>query len=462
MLKEKIIERLGEKIIEKSKEILMEESEEWAKTIISEKKREQFLEIYRRNLDETLLKKYGNEDFYDNLCQVLLADNNIDLILERCYNRDILDDESDETFFARITQEIQEESYNEVMVKNVLWHIGECAYKSFNQIKDPEHNALKNIIKREEDKTRTIIRQSQEETVKILEDHKKILSNINQAYTQKGNIIYANDITWGCKNPVRHFLGRENDIDSIKKILEQDEKTALWIYGMGGMGKTQLCRKLYFELKSKYEYIGWISYQGNLKHSLVNSINKLDKTGDLEQEYKNTISYINSFGKQLILFIDNYDTTNDYIDDIEAMQCHVIVTSRNKNPDTFTGYPLDFLDFKDCKTLFQTFYTLENNIIMNEIIHKTGYLALAVELVAKTGQKLGLSLQEYFFKLEEKGFDIRTVVKSNWDNNGEKLNTALSKHFVIVFDLTSLKSNLGGNIYIKKLFGSSLFRSLTM
>ena len=43
--------------------------------------------------------------------------------------------------------------------------------------------------------------------------------------------------------------------------------------------------------------------------------------------------------------------------------------------------------------------------------------------------------------------DIRTVVKSNWDNNGEKLNTALSKHFSIVFDLTALKSNLEA-IYI--------------
>lgn len=129
----------------------------------------------------------------------------------------------------------------------------------------------------------------------------------------------------------------------------------------------------------------------------------------------------------------------------------MIVTSRNKNPDTFNGYQLDFLDFKDCKRLFQTFYTLEDNFIMNEIIHKTGYLALAVELVAKTGQKLGLSLQEYYVKLEKKGFDIRTVVKSNWDNNGEKLNTALSKHFGIVFDLTALKSNLEA-IYILKNF----------
>lgn len=451
MIKEKIIEKMGEKIIEKSKEILLEKGEERAKEMISEKKNEHFLEIYRRNLDETLLKKYGNEDFYDDLCRVLIANNNINLLLERCYNRDILDDESDEIFLDRIMQGVQGRPYNEVMVRKVLQHIGQCAFKSFNQIKNPEHNALKNVIKREGDKTRTVIIQSQEETVSFLEDYRKILSNISQSYYQTDNIVYANDITQGCKNPVKHFLGRENDIDSIIKILNQHEKNALWIFSMGGMGKTQLCRKLYYELKSQYEYIGWISYQGDLKHSLVSSIKKLDQTEDLEQEYKNAISYINSLGKRLLLFIDNFDTINDCIDDIEAMQCHVIVTSRNKNPDTFTGYQLDFLDFKDCKTIFQTFYTLEDNMIMNEIIHKTGYLVLAVELVAKTGQKLGLSLQEYYSKLEEKGFDIRTVVRSNWDNNGEKLNVALSKHFGIVFDLTALKSNLEA-IYILKNF----------
>lgn len=125
MLKEKIIEKLGEKIIEKSKEILLEKGEEQAKVMLSEKKKEHFLGKYRRNLDESLLKKYGNQDFYDDLCLVLLANNNINLLLERCYDRDIVDDESDEVFLNRIIQGLQGKPYNEVMVRKVLQHIGE-------------------------------------------------------------------------------------------------------------------------------------------------------------------------------------------------------------------------------------------------------------------------------------------------------------------------------------------------
>lgn len=123
MLEEKIIQKLGEKIIEKSKEILLEKGEGRAKEMISEKRNQHFLEIYRRNLDETLLEKYGNEDFYDDLCRVLLTNNNIDILLERCYNRDILDDESDEIFLDRIIQGFQGKPYNEVMTRKVLQKI---------------------------------------------------------------------------------------------------------------------------------------------------------------------------------------------------------------------------------------------------------------------------------------------------------------------------------------------------
>lgn len=148
MLKEEIIKNLGKNIIEKTKDILSEECEEYAKKILSENRDEDFLEKYKRSLDESLLKQYGNEDFYEDLCKVLLMNNNISFLLKRCYNRDIFDDASDEIFIDRIMQEFQGKPYNRSMVRTVLQHIGECAFKSFNELEDYELNKLKNIIKR--------------------------------------------------------------------------------------------------------------------------------------------------------------------------------------------------------------------------------------------------------------------------------------------------------------------------
>lgn len=258
-------------------------------------------------------------------------------------------------------------------------------------------------------------------------------------------MIDNRDITFGTKNAVSHMIGRDNDIQTIIKILEMNyktkHKTALWIYSMGGIGKTQLCRKLYSVLASKFSYVGWVSCNGNFKTSLVNSLLNKYSSDSLDDAFKKSIDYINSLGRDLILFIDNFDSMDKSIKDIEMFKCNVIITSRNKNPDTFNGYELGFLPFKECKKLFKKFYKLEDNLFMNEIIHKTGYLTLAIELIAKTGQKTGLSLEKLYFKLEEKGFDIQTVVTSNWDNNGEKLNAEMARHFSIVFDLSCFKEN---------------------
>lgn len=265
--------------------------------------------------------------------------------------------------------------------------------------------------------------------------------------------VFAKDITIGSKNPVNHYLGRDDDIKAVISILQHNKeigkKNTVWIHGMGGIGKTQFCRQLYISLKSKYSYIGWITFQDDFKQSLVGGLNDIEKTGDLGADYANALNYLNQFGSQLLLFIDNYDNPDNSIGDIERLQCDLIITSRRVNPDTFVGYRMKFFTLTDCKELFRQFYTIEDNFSMNEIIHKTGYLPLAVELIAKTGQKLGICLNEYLELLNQRGFDLNTVVNSNWDNKGDGINQALSKHFGIVFDLTRINRNPEA-IYILK------------
>lgn len=445
MYKEKIAVMIGTKLWEKIKEKVTEEGKKQAKQLIDEKIKESTIEVYKRNLNENLLKKYGDEKFYTELCNVLLSNQNLDKLIKRCEQRDIIDDETNEEFLEKIMKDARMTVYDKAMVKKVLVHIEGVTYKSFNILQNPDSVKLQNAIIRDGEQTRKEIERIQRDIYDALVKKENVsCENVNR---------YGTFISKSCKKEVAHFKGREKELKELEELLKENKgiKTFLWIYGMGGLGKTQLCRRFCSIIENQYAYIGWVSYQNNFKQSLVNSIYMLDKTGDLDKDYENAVKYINSLGRELILFIDNYDLPDTSISDIEALQCNVIVTSRNKNPDTFIGYQLGFLDFTSCKKLFQHFYTLEDNLIMNEIIHKTGYLSLAVELLAKTGQKLGLSLEEYYMKLEEKGFDIRTVIQSNWDNHGEKLNVELSRHFNIVFDLTAFKENTEA-MYILKNF----------
>ncbi len=276
--------------------------------------------------------------------------------------------------------------------------------------------------------------------------------------------IKTHDISLGTKSAVKHFVGRNQDIKSITNIFYNNkhnrEKISLWIYSMGGMGKTQLCRKLFHEFNGKTKYIGWVTCTGDFKTSLLNSIHLKTTTKNADKAYRQCLDHINRLGKNLVLFIDNLDVLDQGLNDIELLKCHVIVSSRNKNPDTFTSYELGKIPFRSCKALFQEFYKIDfDNYYMNEIIHKTGYLTLAIELLAKTGQKMGIKLETFYNKLAKKGFDIKTVIESNWDNSGERLNLEISKHFEKVFDLSQVTKN-AESIYI--LSNISLFPYLSI
>lgn len=280
-----------------------------------------------------------------------------------------------------------------------------------------------------------------ENNIPLLSKEKKsinpVLNDLDSKYNSCG---VTNDISIGTKNTVKHFIGRASDLRKIKRIIHKEkqnhQKVSLWIYCMGGMGKTQLCRKLYWDFHNQTCYIAWVTCNGDFKTSLVNSF-VLKSSGDnLDESYKKIISTINEKGEDLILFVDNFDPKDKCLKDIESLKCNVVISSRYKNPDTFSGYMLGPIPFKFCKSLFKKFYKIEDNIYMNEIIHKTGYLTLAIELLAKTGQKNGWKLEQLYNKLEEKEFDIKTVINSNWDNCGERLNDEISKHFEKVFDLS--------------------------
>lgn len=78
-----------------------------------------------------------------------------------------------------------------------------------------------------------------------------------------------------------------------------------------------------------------MSYQDNFRDSLLNSIYHEENGKIAEQQFQKALQYINLLGKDLVLFIDNFDSREESLSVIESLKCNVIITSRNKNPDTF-------------------------------------------------------------------------------------------------------------------------------
>lgn len=123
--------------------------------------------------------------------------------------------------------------------------------------------------------------------------------------------------------PVSYFTGREAELRELRQMIEVGRRLIL-VNGMGGIGKTHICRKLFEEYLTKhatdengvFQHIGYIEYNGDFGSSLQNCLKfKQQDTPEKNQEAAwRELEELASNGK-LLLFVDNVD--NPIGDDLQ-------------------------------------------------------------------------------------------------------------------------------------------------
>ena len=92
--------------------------------------------------------------------------------------------------------------------------------------------------------------------------------------------------------PVSYFTGRETELEDLRQRIEDGRKSVL-VSGMGGIGKTHICRKLFEEywIKHKknadepFKHIGYIEYSRDMGSSLRNCLKyKKQESPEANQE----------------------------------------------------------------------------------------------------------------------------------------------------------------------------------
>ena len=115
--------------------------------------------------------------------------------------------------------------------------------------------------------------------------------------------------------PVSYFTGRETELKELRQRIEEGRKSVL-VSGMGGIGKTHICRKLFEEYLSRhsrdengtFQHIGYIEYSGDMDGSLQNCLKfrQQDSPEKNREAAWRELEYLASDGK-LLLFVDNVE-----------------------------------------------------------------------------------------------------------------------------------------------------------
>ena len=285
------------------------------------------------------------------------------------------------------------------------------------------------------------------------------LSGINQGGQQQNltilmqspraplDTIITSDVAWHLNK--KYFLQRDDVIDEVTKIIEDDLSIKLQIQGIGGFGKTSLCCQLFKKyLKNPPEsinHLGWIPYKNDLKSSIFKKIKSIGYTlNDPELYLQQAKNLFNSLGSSLVLFIDNADDiTDEDVNFLSSCACRVILTARYRI-EQMDEYILPQFPAEVCMNLYRKLSRdkkEENETYINEILEIAGYHTQTICLLARTQKECGFTAEELLSELKNNGFSLKGISDQiSFSRPEESFEATFFEHMKKLFDIAKINN----------------------
>ena len=258
----------------------------------------------------------------------------------------------------------------------------------------------------------------------------------------------------------KNFFNKESRNKEIKQlihVIKENEKVGL-LSGIGGIGKTEICKYLFHtcyinDVVEGIEYIGWLTYRGNLMQTFYEQVLCNKDQESFEKAYYDVLKYLQSLGNKLLLFVDNID--NSMMEDSKLkhlfdLNCKLVITSRIQQFDSIKSISIGPLEKEWAEELFYTFYQGKKDVsCFEEIYSLTKGHPLSIELIAKTAHSAGLALEDMVCELQNTRFELPEVKNSVIY---EEYNKILVEHLNRIFSIVKLS-----NRYKKILYRLALF-----
>lgn len=242
--------------------------------------------------------------------------------------------------------------------------------------------------------------------------------------------------------PCRHFLGREEELDELHTMLEENSKA--FLYGIAGIGKSELAKAYAKQYKKYYTNILYVEYAGDLHQAVTD----MDFTDDLpedgeEERFRKHNRFLRSLKDDTLLIIDNFNVTatqDSFLPVVLKYRCRILFTTRSK----FDGHCiLQLKEIRDPASLFQlaaAFYSEaeEHRTLVEEIIETVHRHTFAVELAANLLENGILPPERLLEKLREEKASLENEDKISAIKDGQNSKATYYNHIHTLFSLYSI------------------------
>jgi hypothetical protein len=309
-------------------------------------------------------------------------------------------------------------------------------------------NALFNRLS---NKTKRLVKELLRKTLsasikKRYQDTDELIEMLNVLiYESDPNKRYLNSTFFPSPN---FFTGRNEELKQIHNAFTSG-KRAVFLYGMGGIGKTELALHYAEQYSADYDVIAFGRYNDSLEN-LFKTREFISIENDAERALG--IDAIRALvDERTLLLIDNFDVETDpKLNEMLSLKCKLLLTSRYSfkdiysNETTISHIPIGEMPIHEQVLLFEhecgRSLTKEEHGVVLSIFREFEGNSLAIPLIAKLYQKDDLSLNDIKQQTQDYGIKGLSSVKVRHYKDAV-ISDSIYNHYCGVLDMFRLSED---------------------
>ena len=313
----------------------------------------------------------------------------------------------------------------------------------------------------------TVVRMKSERYSNTDELIKALDQALEIATEEKDGYLIDNNITVTTSS--NYYISRKDKLSEIRQHLENYH--IAYLYGIGGIGKSETAREYAEEYRSSYTTIQLSIYSGDLKSLIAglkiarskisDDCNQTDNSfeKDINIRYGTRLAILSQTtmnNESTLLIIDNYNVEPDsdeykrnveVMKDLKKLHIHILFTTRTLPNDDKTKIDVEEFSKEELRHMFFAINPKDKDkeervAQVDELIETAYRHTLTVDLVAHQTAKIEgygkKTLSDYIKVLKESGINsgINVAVYNNKDDNEKS--DIIFEHIRALFNLTAL------------------------
>lgn len=242
--------------------------------------------------------------------------------------------------------------------------------------------------------------------------------------------------------PCKFFCGRSEELQALHSLFEKDSK--VFLYGIAGIGKSELAKAYAREYRKEYTNILYITYGGDLWQDIMDMdfVDDLPQDTD-EERFKKHNRFLRSLKEDTLLIVDNFNATptqDSFLSVMLKYRCRILFTTRSVFDGRSTMQLQEISDTRLLVQLVSCFYseTEKYHATVEQIIDAVHRHTFAVELAARLLENGMLQPDMLLKKLQEENVALDNNDKINMVKDGQNSKATYYSHIHTLFSLYRL------------------------